>query len=291
MPPETPVGTDVRLASLQRWMQEVVVHPGSVMEAIASPSAEREIPADRLGDVVLPSHSLTAAERVGIYHGMYMMRMEEALAADYPLIRRFLGERAFAELVRDYVQSYPSRSYTLNRLGDHLPRFLAEEHRGPNAELLSDLARFELAMTEVYDEQESPTLGGQELAEVPPDAWGGLSLRPIAALRMLELRFSVVPHLEAYHRDHPSPRPRRRATWIVVYRRDYSVSRLELSRAEHDTLRALVSGLPLAEALADPTPGSARHGERVFRWFRTWIGEGLFAGIDIPTVAGPASGA
>ena len=61
-------------------MQEVVVHPGTVEQAIASPEAEREFYSERLAEVVLPSHSMTSAERVGFYHGMYLMRMEEALA-------------------------------------------------------------------------------------------------------------------------------------------------------------------------------------------------------------------
>ncbi len=280
-----PQGQRTELDRLQRWMQEVVVHPGTVEQAIASPEAEREIPSDKLADVVLPSHSLTSAERVGIYHGMYLMRMEEALAADYPVIRHFLGDEGFYELVREYVQRHPSRSYTLNRLGDLVSQFFAERTDWPQAEFLHDLARFELAMTEVFDEQESPVLGGEELATVRPEDWEYARLSPIAAFRLLELKYSVVPHLEAYHRDRPSPSPRRRATWIAVYRRDYSVLRLELSRAEHELLRALSEGVPLGEALAaaGACQKSARQQDRVFRWFRTWIAEGLFSGVDVTT--------
>ena len=98
------------LERLQRWMQEVVVHPGSVEEAIASPSAELEIPANRLTEVVLPSETMTPSERVGVYHGMYLMRMEEALETDYPVIRYHLGDVAFSHLVEAYVGRYPSRS-------------------------------------------------------------------------------------------------------------------------------------------------------------------------------------
>ncbi len=280
-----PQGQRTELDRLQRWMQEVVVHPGTVEQAIASPEAEREIPSDKLADVVLPSRSLTSAERVGIYHGMYLMRMEEALAADYPVIHHFLGDEGFYELVREYVQRHPSRSYTLNRLGDLVSQFFAERTDWPQAEFLHDLARFELAMTEVFDEQESPVLGGEELATVRPEDWEYARLSPIAAFRLLELKYSVVPHLEAYHRDRPSPSPRRRATWIAVYRRDYSVLRLELSRAEHELLRALSKGVPLGEALAaaGACQKSARQQDRVFRWFRTWIAEGLFSGVDVTT--------
>ena len=270
------------LDRLQRWLQEVIVHPSSVEEAISSPGAELEIPSDRLGEVVLPSDSMTSSERVGVYHGMYLMRMEEALETDYPIIRYHLGEASFAQLVEDYVQRYPSRSYTLNRLGDHLPQFILEDPDLPQAEFLHDLARLELAMTQVFDEQESPMLGAEELEAVSAESWEEARLRPIAAFRLLSFRYAVVPHLVAHHDDRPSPSPRRRASWVALYRRDYSVLNLELTRAEHDLLRSLVGGTPLGEALAAAasTQKTSRQRAQIFRWFRTWIAEGLFTAIE-----------
>lgn len=269
------------LPRLQRWMQEVIVHPGSVEEAIASDRATHEIAGDRLQDVVLPSHSMSSAERIGVYHGMYLMRMEEALGTDYPVIRYHLGEHSFAALVREYVQRYPSTSYTLNRLGDHLPQFLRDRPNWPQAGFLHDLARLELAMTEVFDEEESPVLGVEELEAVPPEAWEAARLRPIAAFRLLSFRHAVIPSLVAYHEDRPSPNPRRRASWVALYRRDYSVLRLELGRADYDLLCALVEGTPLGEALATAAASkSPRQQAKVFGWFRTWISAGLFTAIE-----------
>jgi hypothetical protein len=278
MSPEQP-----DLANLQRWMQEVVVHQGTIDEAVASPEAEQEIPAERLGEVVLPSHSLSAAERVGIYHGMHLMRMEEALATDYPVIRHFLGAAEFDELVHDYVARYPSRSYTLNRLGDHLPRFLNDRPDWSTDGFLTDLARLELAMTEVFDEQESPALTGEDLEAVDPERWETSHLEPIAALRLLSLNHVVIPHLKAYHRERPCPNTVKQPSWVAVYRRDYSVLRLELKLAEHDLLRDLINGVALGDALAAAMAGgsSAHQQARVFRWFRTWIREGLFQRLTI----------
>jgi hypothetical protein len=269
------------LARLQHWMQEVVVHPGTVEEAIESDGAENQIPSERLSEVVLPSHSMSSTERVGVYHGMYLMRMEEALETDYPVIRHHLGDHQFAHLVREYVGRYPSTSYTLNRLGDHLPQFFLDEPEWPESAFLHDLARLELAMTEVFDEEESTVLGAAELEAVPPEAWEGARLRPIPAFRLLAFRHAVIPNLVAYHEDRPSPSPRRRAAWVALYRRDFSVLRLELSRAEHDLLRAIVDGSPLGEALATAAaPRSQRQQAKVFRWFRSWISEGLFTAIE-----------
>jgi hypothetical protein len=270
------------LDRLQRWMQEVVVHPGTVEEAVSSDGAEREIPSEKLTEVVRPSASMTSAERIGVYHGMYLMRMEEALETDYPVIRYHLGDRQFSHLVREYVQHHPSTSYTLNRLGDHLPRFFVDHPEWPQAAFLHDLSRLELAMTEVFDELETPVLGAEELESVPPEMWENARLRPIAALRVLDFKYSVISHLKAYHDDLPSPNPRRRASWVAIYRRDYSVLRLELSRAEHGLMRDLVDGVPLGESLAaaGAAQKSARQQQKIFRWFRTWISEGLFSGIE-----------
>ena len=147
VPGVAPPPAEFALDRVQRWLQAVIVHPGDVEEAIACEDASRELAPEALTSLVRPSHSLTAAERVDIYHGMYLLRMVEALEADYPALRHLLGEEPFAELVEDYVQAYPSRSYTLNRLGDHLPQFLLDRQTHPHAGLLHELARLELAIT------------------------------------------------------------------------------------------------------------------------------------------------
>jgi len=273
----------VPLDSVQRWLQAVIVHPGDVDEAIASPEAAREVAPDRLGELVKPSHSLTSAERVEIYHGMYLLRMVEALESDYPATRHFLGEEVFEQFVADYVQTFPSRSYTLNRLGDHVPQFFADQPDRPDAAFLADLAHAELAITEVFDEEETPVLSAEQVAKLPQRAWPRARLRPIAALRLLALRHPVTPFFDAYKHDRPAPRPRRRAAWLAVYRHQYSVLRLELSRTEHDLLAALVGGTPLGEAVAQAGlhVRAARREATVFRWFRTFIAEGMFAAIEV----------
>src|SRR5947208_7348424 len=181
---EWPVALEARLSRVQRWMQEVVVHPGSIDEALASKAARAEIPPERLADVVLPSRTLAPAQRVEIYQRMYLLRMEEALGIDYPALQHFLGPRGFRDLVRDYVASFPSRSYTLNRLGDHLPRFILGAGGLRHPAFCHDLARLELALTQVFDEAETPSLGPEAVAAVPEEQWPSARLRPIAAFRL-----------------------------------------------------------------------------------------------------------
>lgn len=266
-------------------MQEVVVHSGSIDEALASEAARAEVPPERLGEVVLPSRTLAPAERVEIYQRMYLLRMQEALEIDYPTLKHFLGPGGFRDLVRDYVASFPSRSYTLNRLGDHLSEFVRDapglRHRG----FCHDLARLELAMTQVFDEAETPSVSAAAVAAVSADAWPAARLRPIAAFRLLELRHPVNAYLQSV-RDgkHRHPRPRRKDVWLAVYRRNYSVHRWELSRPAHRLLSDLASGVTLGEAVtaAARRRGAAAAGQtQLYRWFREWTGDGLFRAIDL----------
>jgi hypothetical protein len=275
-------GGTFTLDRVQRWLQAVIVHPGDVEEALAAEDAARELAPQRVSDLVRPSHSLSAAERVDIYHGMYMLRMVEALEADYPAVRHVLGEEAFQELIEEYVGAYPSRSYTLNRLGDHLPRFLEEHPERPRAAFLADLARLELAVTQVFDEEDSAVLTSDQVRAVPADRWPMARVRPVRAFRLLTFEHPVLRWLDAARRREPPPVPVRRSSRVVVYRQRFSVLRLELSRPEHALLAALAAGSPLAEAVAAAAAIREKRREaEVFSSFRTWVAEGMFAAIEM----------
>jgi putative DNA-binding protein len=277
------MASDVRLDRLQRWMQAVVAHPGSPEQAIASRGAAREIPASRLGDVILPSRTLAPIDRVGIYHGMYLLRMNDALVSDYPALSHFLGDRGFFELVRAYVQKHPSRSYSLNRLGDHLPEYLRRAPGVTRRGFCVDLARLECSVAQAFDAEETPALSAEAIAALAEDAWEDARLQTVAGFRLLALRYPVNAYLQSVRdgrHDHPSTR--RKDGWVVVYRKDYAVWRLELDRLGHELLSDLAGGLPLGKAVARAMRNSRRGAteEALFRWFRLWVSCGLFRGVE-----------
>jgi len=268
---------------VERWMQAVIVHPGDVQEALASEEVSREMPSVRLEDLVKPSGTLTAQERIGIYHEMYLLRMEEALATDYPVTKYLLGEEAFWALVKDYLQRYPSRSYTLNRLRDHLPQFYLDEPERAGAAFLHDLTSAELALAQAYEEAESPVLAAEAVLSVPAAAWPQARLVPVASLRLLALRHPVLPHMEACRLGLPCPKPKRGGSWLAVWRKDYTVYRRELSRTEHRLLQLLAGGLPLGQALAEVAASlnGSDGPKRIHAWFRAFVAEGLFSRIEM----------
>jgi hypothetical protein len=272
------------LERLQCWMLDVVVHPGPVEEALATESARKLVPEECLAEVILPSATLAPADRLAIYNVQYPLRMRDALASDYPGLEHFLGEPGFARFVADYVKAHPSRSYTLNRLGDHVPEFIRSRRRLEHREFLHDLARLERAVSEAFDAEETPRLSDAEVAKVPPEAWGRARLVPVAALRLVELRHNANAYLDTVRdENHAHPRPRRKDGWVAVYRRNYGVYRLELKAPAFALLRDLAAGKKLAVALrAASRRGGRPPGEdRLFRWFREWVAAGIFSTVEL----------
>jgi hypothetical protein len=270
------------LGGLQRWLQALIVHPGSTHEALASAEAAAIVPAGRVADVILPSATLSAVERVDVYHAMYVLRMADALESDYPALAHFLGHEGWHAVVRRYVTAHPSRSYTLNALGRYLAEWVLQAPELAHRAFCHDLARLEWALAECFDADETPRLGESELAAVPSDAWSKLRLVPSAALRLVALRSNANEWLgSTKHERHEHPKPRRRASWVAVFRRSHAVYRRELSRPAFKLLSDLAAGVPVGSALASalrrrnpPAPQTLQ------RWFRDWAADGLFTRVE-----------
>jgi hypothetical protein len=275
---------DPGLARLQEWMQRVVLNTAEdIRVALASPAAEAIVPASRLASVILPSRTLAPEQRLSIYHGMYPLRMVEALESDYGALAHLLGPEAFSELVGRYVTAHPSRSYTLNRLGDHLPGFIASSSGIRRQAFCADLARLEHAIAQVFDADESPVLQADAIAAVGERA-ASARVHPVAAFRLLAFKYPVNAYLQSVRDDeHDHPRLAAKATWVSVFRRNFVVRRLDLSRDQHALLAALAAGETIGAAV-EATLAQARRRldpEAFFSWFREWVAAGIFQSISV----------
>jgi hypothetical protein len=277
-----PQPLDLPLDHVQRWMQAVIEHPGTAEEAVRSPAAQTELDPGTIEGVILPSKTLSSVERVGVYQGMYLLRMIEALEGDYPAVAHYLGTDGFAELVERYAKAHPSRSYTFNRFGGKFPEYIRDAKWLRRRAVLSDLARLERAVTEVFDAPQSPSWPAEEIEKIPPEAWEAAVLQPIAAFRVLAFAYPVNAYLQSVKSDdHDHPALPRRPTWAAVYRKNYEVWRLDLGRPAYRFLSALSSGRPFGKAVTEAARGlQGNAGEQIFRWLRSWVAEGMFQSVS-----------
>jgi hypothetical protein len=287
------------LRQIQRWMQAVIMHPLGVAEGVAAAEAQGHIdvgPAD-VERVVTRSAALTALERLEIYGYAYYARLLECLRDEFPVLKHALGEELFDAFAVEYLERYPSRSYTLFHLGVNFPRFLAEtrpdrEEEGSAAvnwpDFLIDLATLERTFNEVFDGpgvECEPPLDANQFRGLAPERLLEARLVGVPCLRLLSLRYPVHQYFTAVRRHEDPDPPEPAETFLAVTRRRYVVRHYELSPPAYQLLRALLAGASLGQAISRVVetagPDLDRLPEDLSTWFHDWAAEGFFRGVKL----------
>lgn len=281
---------------VQSWFQAVISHPGGVEGGLPGEEAQRLIGLgrDELERIVRRSKNLTAGERMGIYAHAYYARLLECLGESFPVLRRVLGAELFEPVAFEYLQRYPSNSYTLDRLGDRFARFL-EERRPADAgdppawpEMLADLARFEHAIARVFDgpglEGERPW-SGEDLQALGPDGFAAARLVPAPSLLLLTFRFPINDLYTGARRSEEEDElefPAPGIEHVALCRREFVVRRYPLPPVEFELLEAIVGGATVGEALARAAERAEEGedlGRRIECAFAAWTAAGFFLGV------------
>lgn len=270
------------LRDIQAWLHTFVVEPGDPEAALTAAERKAGFAKGSADDLILPSSTLSPTERIQIYRGMYLLRMQEALEIDYPTLVFYLGQENFCLLVKAYVESYPSQSYTLDHLGRHFAQFLAEHDWKGEGRALSDLARLEWSLCTVAVAHDSPSLSMADLASVPPEEFMSLRFEPIKALELHTFGHEINTAYKALCREEPA-RLTDGKTNLVCWRHDLKVWRLELSDAAFCFLNYLCRGLPLGQSIDLTLETHEDTEETVFEWFQEWVTEGLFSTFNRDT--------
>ena len=286
---------------LQRWLQAVITHPGGAAAGIASSAAQQHcpLPPEAVSELVSPSCRLSSVDRLEIYARAYFARLLEVLHADFPRFARAVGDDQFTAFAVDYLQQYPSRSYTLGRLGANFPQFLAETRPQVTADepdwplALVELATLEWAIGDVFDGPgpEGDPPGEFRLEGLSPERFAQGRLRTSPALRLLEFRFPINDWWERLRQGETPPPPAGKRSWLALMRVDYVVRRVELSRAEYLVLEQLASGQSIGTAIATlleqevipPESLETSLGE----WFARWRRGQLVVAFELPPHPAP----
>ncbi len=215
-----------------------------------------------------------------VYCNAYRLRVIEALAADYPVLARWLGQDQFARLACDYVAAYPSGHFSIRWIGRRLPDFL--HHTGPPE--WEEMAAFEWALSLAFDCLDTVPIEPDVLTAIPAQNWPQLRFQLHPSLSLLALH-TPVPRvwkaLQAQEVPPDCPHSSTSVNWMV-WRRGLQLFFRSLGDAEAQTLRMLWEGSEFAEicvALSDrDLPTDIAH--QVATWLHRWMEEGLIVGVD-----------
>jgi hypothetical protein len=128
--------------------------------------------------------------RNNLHEGFY-----KALALEFPVIQRLVGEDYFRQMGRDFLHAHPSRGGDLHAIGAAFPRYLRERFAGTEYTYLPDVAELEWAYEQAAIAADAPVFDVRSLASIAPDSYGELrfNLHPAC-----DLVSSVYPILQIW---------------------------------------------------------------------------------------------
>ena len=281
LPAAPPSG--LSLNDLQRWFLEQVTGPHRTANAAAAsfPAPERAIE-----QVIRPSKTLTAEQRMRIYTEQYMLRLQGICRDRHPALAELLGTDEFEALVTDYLSRFPPYGYTLNNLCHTVPYYLERYCERPDQDLLLEVSRLEQAISEGYDTYVVGRVTSEDLTAVAAEAWPLIRFRLDPSVRLMAFEYDVVGIYDAVKENRSLPELTPQKTWAAVWRHDGLVWRQPISRPRFEILSAFAAGETVTVALeraSDIWEGD-EDGlvSTVFSWFSSWVQEDFFSAIVLP---------
>ncbi|QNM97412.1 HvfC/BufC N-terminal domain-containing protein [Chitinimonas koreensis] len=240
---------------------------------------------DPLADLVADSPRVPRATRLGIYADAYLLRLDEALRANYPKLHLLLGDDDFLALTRAYLAGQPSRQASIRWFGAGLDGFLAATSPYAATPALAELARFEWALGLAFDAADAPSLGIEALAAVADEAWPVLRVHFQPGFARLSLQWNAPAVWRALDADAAPPAPTREAFDWAIWRAGLQPHYRSLAGDEAALLAALQAGQPFGMACEsllawhDEDAAPARAGALLGQW----LAEGWIAALDAGT--------
>jgi hypothetical protein len=200
------------------------------------------------GEGALAPGFLGTSRRLDVYAEMYVARLHDILADDYPKLRAVLGEDAFRELATDYVRARPPTSFTVRDAGQALPRYL--ESRNDLPPWSADLAVLERARVEVFDGPDAASLSRDDLATVPLESFPALTLALVPASVVVSVRWSVDDLWSAIEDDVAREAAVPCTRTVLVWRRELRVLHRTLDEDEAELATLLAKRTTMVEVSA-----------------------------------------
>ena len=235
----------------------------------------------RISDIIVEPEGMTVEDRLRVYHNDYYLRLLDALKDDYDCLSQHIGDEQFNLIVGDYLNTYPSTTFTIREIGLDLPKFLKERETDP---ALVELAEFEAAMIISLFSKDADILDLETLGKIPPEQWGELKLNLHPSLRTLHCQYNILDFWLAYDEEKPIElmlldEP----VLVLVWRYENEAYFRSLTSEQAILFNSIADG----EIFADLCETMLEHfdEEEVVQWvagtLQAWIGDGIFSGYQL----------
>ncbi len=195
---------------------------------------------------------LAPAQRVQVYRNAVRVRLKDALADTYPVLRRLVGDACFDGVASEFLRQYPPRVGYLHPFGARMAELCAQLPVLAGFPYLPDVARLEWAWQQAFHAAGAPGLPAQAFAAVPVEQQHAIGLRLQAGASLLRSAYPIGRIFEVNQPDYQGDDAvslDRGGESLLIIRRGFDVRVEPLPAGEYALLAALAASAPLGDAL------------------------------------------
>ncbi|MHB1948229.1 MAG: HvfC/BufC N-terminal domain-containing protein [Gammaproteobacteria bacterium] len=231
------------------------------------------------------TNKISADTRLDIYRNAYRLRLIDALASNYPVLQKYMGDDCFQELALLYIDSHPSQFRSIRWFGNQLENFLREHDKYAEFPLLAELSKLEWHMTLTFDAPDLELINIETVVQIPPDNWTMMRFIPHPSVYILSFQWNAIQIWQSLSQDNPPPEPIQYDVSIpyIFWRKNLINQYCSLPHDEHYAVDSMVKGLTFGEICeglcqwVDEQEAALRAASLL----KGWISSGLISAVEI----------
>lgn len=274
---------DFPLRELQLRMARAFTHPEGVKKWLASEAGEWAAAIETRPPLSVPA-------RLEIYSDAYFFRICEYFDDEFGRLCRVVGKEVLHQIVRDYLDSYPSTYTSMSDIGGSLPAFLKEREGKYGPSWLSEMANMDWLANKAFWAENQPEFDRGVLSGLGEEDWPKVRLGIDSSVQLFESRYPVEQAWLIKDPHEPLPdfsQWTESRYYHLIYRKEWVNYHQDLPAEKYWSLKALQRGECLwsvgdsvHQRLGLPAD-SKLVSESIAEWFSEWIGEGIIRSLSL----------
>ena len=246
-----------QLTQLQEWLSDSILR-GSDRAGLA-------------GQYLTASNSMTSTDRFQVYVTDYRSRCLDSLREDFSGLDELLGHVQFLNLMDQYLNKFPSRSFTLYFLGQDLLGFVTREYHAEHRAVVLEVVAYEWACMWANLAPVNPMFDFAQLSDKQKTNLSQIPLRLESCVTLLKLSHDVrTPKIMTEPLNAP--------LYLAVYRKNHQTCEKVLEPALYALLQVFKTGTSLDQALDQVCQQqNDKHSEALLKnatiWFQMMVAE------------------
>jgi hypothetical protein len=222
-------------------------------------------------------------ERIQVYQNAYLLRLQEALEIDYPMLAKLMGENKFDHYSQDYVLNNPSNYRSIRWFGRDFSDYL-KTVQNPERLFWSELAKFEEALNTAFDAKDTESITESTLQNIPPDKWAGMTFEFHASVMMIDFTWNAPTAWKAAQQNRKAkPKKYKKSQTYLIWRHDLEPCFHKLNVGEAWALATAQQKIPFAELCEGLSTWASQDKLILYAagLLKSWIHRGLITRLEL----------